>query len=161
MNAMPMNGILRRTTFVVPDALKAAQFYQSVFGWTRFYDHRVAVHEGFPPAGPHNTPCHLIILKAEDPRVGMIGFMQYLDPPFDTAVPSQRSKVRMGEAILVIQTPDVDAAHRRALAAGANIAKAPSSWEVPSHDGSSVIKLRTMSMFDPNGIYSEVNQHLS
>jgi hypothetical protein len=32
---------------------------------------------------------------------------------------------------------------------------------VPSHDGSSVIRLRTMSMFDPTGVYSEINQHLS
>jgi hypothetical protein len=29
-----------------------------------------------------------------------------------------------------------------------------------SHDGKSVIHLRSMSMFDPNGIYSEINQHL-
>lgn len=156
-----MNGILRRTTFVVPSAEKAAGFYEKVFGWTRFYDHRVAVAEGFPPAGPDQTPCHLIILKAENPNIGMVGFMQYIDPPFDTAVPTGRSKVRMGEAILVIQTPDVDAAHRLAVAAGASIVKAPTSWEVPSHDGKSVIKLRTMSMFDPNGVYSEVNQHLS
>ena len=155
-----MNGILRRTTFVVPSAERAAAFYESVFGWTRFYDHRVAVHDGFPPAGPHNTPCHLVILKAENEHIGMIGFMQYLEPPFDTAVPTQRSKIRMGEAILVIQTPDVDAAHRLAVAGGASIAKPPTSWEVPSHDGKSVIKLRTMSMFDPNGVYSEVNQHL-
>lgn len=156
-----MQGILRRTTFVVPDAARAAQFYETVFGWTRFYDHRVAVHEGFPPAGPHNTPCHLVILKADDPRIGMLGLMQYLDPPFDTAVPTARSKVRMGEAILVIQTPDVDAVHQRARAAGANVVMPPTSWEVPSHDGSTVIRLRTMSMFDPNGVYSEINQHLS
>ena len=33
------SGILRRTTFVVPDAARAAQFYERVLGWTRFYDH--------------------------------------------------------------------------------------------------------------------------
>jgi hypothetical protein len=31
---------------------------------------------------------------------------------------------------------------------------------VPSHDGKRVIRLRSMSMFDPNGVYSEINQHL-
>jgi catechol 2,3-dioxygenase-like lactoylglutathione lyase family enzyme len=152
-------GILRRTTFVVGDAEVSARFYEEVFGWTRFYDHRLAVHAAFPPAGPHNAPAHLVILKAEDPNIGMVGFLQYLDPPFDTAVPVNRSKVRMGEAILVIQTRDVDGIHRRAVAQGANVISPPLDWEVPSHDGSSVIRLRTMSMFDGNGIYSEINQH--
>lgn len=153
------HGILRRTTFVVADAESSAQFYQDVFGWTRFYDHRLAVHSRFPPAGPHNAPAHLVILKAEDPNIGMVGFLQYLEPPFDTAVPVNRSKVRMGEAILVIQTRDVDGMHRRAVAQGANVVSPPLDWEVPSHDGSSVIRLRTMAMFDRNGIYSEINQH--
>jgi hypothetical protein len=89
----------------------------------------------------------------------MLGFLQYLDAPFDTAVPTGRSKVRMGEAILVVQTRDVDGIYRRAVACGANVVSPPLDWQVPSHDGSSVIKLRTMSMFDRNGIYSEINQH--
>jgi hypothetical protein len=36
----------------------------------------------------------------------------------------------------------------------------PTDWSVPSHDGSSTIHLRSMSMFDLDGIYSEINQHL-
>ncbi len=154
-----VHGILRRTTFIVPNADEAARFYSEVFGWTRFYDHRLAVHGAFPPAAPHNAPAHLVILKAEDPSIGMLGFLQYLDAPFDTAVPTGRSKVRMGEAILVVQTRDVDGVYRRAMACGANVVSPPLDWQVPSHDGSSVIKLRTMSMFDGNGIYSEINQH--
>ena len=87
--------------------------------------------------------------------------LQYVNPPFDTAVPVNRTKVRMGEAILVVQTPDVDGVYERARVSGATIAVPPTTWEVPSHDGKSVIRLRTMSMFDPTGVYSEVNQHLS
>jgi len=155
------SGILRRTTFVVPDAARAAQFYESVFGWTRFYDHSLVAKAGFPPVGPNDEPVKLVLLKAEDPKIGMVGFLQYLNPPFDTAVPVNRSRVRMGETILVVQTDDVDGVHARAVAAGANVAMPPTSWEVPSHDGSAVIRLRTMSMCDPNGIYSEINQHLS
>ena len=155
------SGILRRTTFVVPDAAKAAQFYETVFGWTRFYDHSLVAKRGFPPVSPNDEPVKLVLLKAEDPKIGMVGFLQYVNPPFDTAIPVNRSKVRMLETILVVQTDDVDGAHARAVAAGANITVPPTTWEVPSHDGSSVIRLRTFSMFDPNGIYSEVNQHLS
>lgn len=155
------SGILRRTTFVVPDAAQAAQFYEKVFGWTRFYDHSLVAKRGFPPVSPNDEPVKLVLLKAEDPKIGMVGFLQYVNPPFDTAIPVNRSKVRMLETILVVQTDDVDGAHARAVAAGANITVPPTTWEVPSHDGSSVIRLRSFSMFDPLGIYSEINQHLS
>jgi hypothetical protein len=50
--------------------------------------------------------------------------------------------------------------HERAVAAGATISMPPTDWSVPSHDGSSTIHLRSMSMFDLDGIYSEINQHL-
>ena len=52
----------------------------------------------------------------------MVGFLQYVNPPFDTAVPVNRTKVKMGEAILVVQTEDVDGSHARAVQAGATIA---------------------------------------
>ena len=156
-----MTSILRRTTFVVADAEGAARFYESVFGWTRFYDHELVARAGFPPVGPGDEPVKLVMLKAEDPLIGMLGFLQYLEPPFDTGVLQQRSKVRMGEPILVIQTEDVQGVYERSVDGGASICKPPTDWSVPSHDGSSVIKLRSMSMFDPQGIYSEINQHLS
>lgn len=156
-----MTSILRRTTFIVADAEASARFYETVFGWTRFYDHELVARAGFPPVGPKDEPVKLVMLKAEDPLIGMLGFLQYLEPPFDTGVLQARSKVRMGEPILVIQTDDVQGAHTCAVAGGATICQPPTDWSVPSHDGSSVIHLRSMSMFDPQGIYSEINQHLS
>src|SRR5689334_18927298 len=151
------DAILKRTTFLVPDAERAAKFYMDVFGWTKWYDNQVAVHASFPPAAPHNAPCRLILLKVEDPAIGMLGLMQYLSPPFDAGVKKGRTKVQMGDPILVIETKDIDVIYPRAVKAGATIVAAPTDWEVPSHDGKSVIKLRTMSLFDPNGIYMEVN----
>ena len=155
-----MASILRRTTFIVADAQRSAAFYENVFGWTRFYDHSLTAKAGFPPVGPRDEPVKLVLLKAQDPQIGMVGFLQYVDAPFDTGVAVRRSKVRMGEAILVIQTDDVRGAHERAVAAGATISTPPTDWSVPSHDGKSTIHLRSMSMFDLDGIYSEINQHL-
>ena len=65
----------------------------------------------------------------------------------------------MGEPILVIETDDVDGVYERALAAGANVVTAPVDWQVPSPDGTAHINLRTISLFDPNGIYMEVSAH--
>jgi predicted enzyme related to lactoylglutathione lyase len=155
-----MSSILRRTTFVVADAQRSARFYESVFGWTRFYDHALTARAGFPPVGPRDEPVKLVLLKAEDPLIGMVGFLQFVDAPFDTGTRANRTKVSIGEPILVIQTDDVRSIHERAVAAGANVSMPPTDWSVPSHDGKSVIHLRSMSMFDPDGIYSEINQHL-
>jgi predicted enzyme related to lactoylglutathione lyase len=152
--------ILRRTTFVVADAEAAAGFYEHVFGWTRFYDQSLVARAGLPPAGPADAPVKLVLLKAQDPHIGMLGFLQYLEPPFDTGTLVNRTRVRLGEAMLVIQTADVDGIHARAVARGATIVVAPLDWQVPAHDGKGVIRLRSLSMFDPQGIYSEVN-HMS
>ena len=138
-----MSSILRRTTFIVADAQRSASFYEHVFGWTRFYDHSLIAKAGFPPVGPRDEPVKLVLLKAQDPQIGMIGFLQYVEAPFDTGIATRRSKVRMGEAILVIQTDDVRGAHERAVAAGATISTPPTDWSVPSHDGKSTIHLRS------------------
>jgi hypothetical protein len=48
--------------------------------------------------------------------------------------------------------------YERAKGTSATIVSPPADWEVPSHDGKGAIKLRTLSLFDPNGVYLEVNQ---
>ncbi len=152
--------ILKRTTFIVADAERSAAFYRDVFGWTVWYDNIVAADARFPPSGaPDRAEVRLIILQALDPKVGKLGLLQYLQPPFATGVATRRANVRMGEPILVIETDDVDAVHGRAVAAGATVVTAPVDWQVPSPDGSSTIHLRTISLFDPNGIYMEVSAH--
>lgn len=91
----------------------------------------------------------------------MLGFLQYLEPPFDAAVPVNRTRIRMGESILVIETQEIDAVHERACAAGASIVSPPVEWQVPAPDGQKPIRLRTMSWFDPQGIYAEINTRLA
>lgn len=153
-------GLLKRTTFVVADAEASAEFYRKVFGWSVWYDNIVQADYRFPPSGAADmAEVRLIILEAQDPRVGKLGLLQYLDPPFDAGTVQGRTRVRMGEPILVIETEDVDAVHDRAAAAGATLVTEPVDWQVPSPDGNSVIDLRTVSMFDPNGIYMEVSEH--
>ena len=150
--------LLKRTTFLVPDAEKAADFYKTVFGWKVWYDNHVAADYRFPPSGaPDGAKVRLIMLESADPNLGKLGLMSYLEPPFDVGVLQQRTMVRMGEPILVMNTDNIDEVYQRALKAGATIVTTPIDWTVPGHDGNTV-KLRTVSMFDPNGIYMEVSQ---
>lgn len=151
---------LKRTTFIVADAESSAAFYRDVFGWAVWYDNIVRADHRFPPSGaPDAAEVRLIILQAQDPKIGKLGLLQYLEPPFDEGTLQGRTRVRMGEAILVIETEDVDGVHDRALTAGATVITKPVDWEVPAPDGKSVIRLRTVSLFDPNGIYMEVSEH--
>ena len=153
-------GLLKRTTFIVADARASADFYRKVFGWTIWYDNIVRADQRFPPSGaPDRAEVRLIILEAIDPKIGKLGLLEYLEPPFDTGRLEHRTRVRMGEPILVIETEDVDAVYERALATSARVVTAPVDWEVPSPDGASTIRLRSISMFDPNGIYMEVSAH--
>jgi len=153
-------GVLKRTTFIVADAEASAEFYQRVFGWTVWYDNIVRADRRFPPSGaPDNAEVRLIILQANDPTIGKLGLLQYLQPPFDVGILQGRTNVRMGEPILVIEVDDVDAVFERASTTDANVVTPPVDWEVPSPDGNSTIKLRTISLFDPNGIYMEVSAH--
>ena len=151
------HGILKRTTFVVPDADEAANYCMHVFGWSKWYDNEVAVHQHFPPAAEHNAKSHLILLQVEDPHIGMLGLLQYLDPPFDKGVKKNRTKVGIGDTLLVVETTDIQGVYQRAKEADANIVAPPTDWEVPGFNGGPPILLTTMSMFDPNGIYMEVN----
>jgi len=153
-------AILKRTTFIVADAEAAAGFFRHVFGWSTWYDNVVRADHRFPPSGAADaTEVRLVILQAKDQKIGKLGLLEYPDPPFDSGRLEHRSKVRMGEPILVIETEDVDALHARALEAGARVVTEPVDWEVPSPDGASKIRLRSVSMFTPDGIYIEVSAH--
>lgn len=149
----------KRTTFIVADAVSASRFYRDVFGWTVWYDNAVTVAEGFPPCAPDGQPSRLIMLQAHDPKIGMVGFLAYEDfDPEPTPGFADRPKLRLGDAVLVLEAEHLDATYARAVAAGARIVNPPTRWTVPAPNGTDTIDLYSMSMFDPQGIYSEIGQ---
>jgi len=94
-----------------------------------------------------------------DSSVGKFGLMSYHNPPFEEMeVDKNRTRIRFGEPILVLGTEDIAGVYARAVEQGASIVSAPVDWTVPTPDGSSVTHLRTVSLFDPNGIYMEISQ---
>lgn len=155
-------GILKRTTFIVANAEQSAEFYASVFGWKIWYDNILEADYRFPPSGAEDkAKVHLIILQAIDTKLGKLGLLEYLDSPFDIKQSVSRTRVKMGEPIMVIESKDVFGVHDRALAHGATIVSKPVDWYVPGPTKDSRIHLRTVSFFDPNGIYMEVSDHPS
>ena len=148
----------KRTTFIVADAVAAAQFYVDVFGFSIWYDNELEVDERFPPCAPHNSVARLIIVKAIDPKIGMLGFLNYLDhQPEEIAGHKTRDHIRLGDPVLVFEVPDLEAVYQRAQQTNARIVTPPARWTVPAPNGGE-IELFSMSMFDENGIYSEIGQ---
>jgi catechol 2,3-dioxygenase-like lactoylglutathione lyase family enzyme len=152
-----MDDVLLRTTFIVEDMEAAIDFYTGVFGWTVAYDTVLNVDMRFPPAAPDGARSRLVIFQAEDPEIGGLGFMKYLDHPIAQGPSRHRPRLGQGEAILVIRSRDPDAIHAKIEATDAVIHAPPTDWTVPGPKPGQIIKLRTMSLFDPNGIYIEVN----
>ena len=153
-----MGDFTKRTTFVVDDAEAAARFYCDVFGMTTWYDNELDVDGRFPPCAPDGSAARLVIVKAEDPKIGMLGFLSYREhKPDRQADFVGREKLRLGDTVLVFEVDDLGETHRRAAQAGARIVTAPARWTVPGPDGGA-IELYSMSMFDLQGIYMEVGQ---
>lgn len=150
---------LRRTTFLTGDAEAMASYYEMVFQMRRWYDHRLAVDHRFPPTGlPDGAPARLIILQAEDPEVGMIGFLAF--EALLPARPVATGPLAIGDLVLVFNTGDVDDLCARAERAGGTIVSPASDWSVPARDGSGVTRLRMAALRDPEGRYAEISQRL-
>ena len=75
---MPANELLR-PTFIVSDIDAAIDFYTGVFGWEVIFDQVIKVDERYPPAAPHMARSRLTVFRIDDPELGTLGFMQYLD----------------------------------------------------------------------------------
>lgn len=153
-------NLLRRTSFIVEDVEATALFYQGIFGWSRFYDHETPVDMRFPPCAPDQTIGKIIILKVDDPFIGMLGFMEYQGHQPEKRVKTDRKTLGIGDAILIVEAKDIQQTYLNACAQQANVVTAPVEWTVKDHSGQGVIRLSTFSFFDPNGIYVEVNTRL-
>ena len=152
-----MHDVLLRTTFIVDDMEAAIAFYTDVFEWTVVYDVMLNVDCRFPPAAPEGAPCRLVIFKAEDPDIGGDGFMKYLHHEIDPGPAKHRPRLGKGQAILVIRSDNPDDVYERVKKTSAVVHAPPSDWTVPSPTPGKVIRLRSVSLFDPNGIYMECN----
>ena len=89
-----LDDVLMRSTFIVDDIEAAVTFYTGVFGWRVVYDTVLAVDYRFPPAAPDGAPCRLVIMQAEHPEIGGIGFMRYLNDPIAPGPSKHRDKLR-------------------------------------------------------------------
>ncbi len=153
-----MADLIKRTTFMVRDADRAAQWYEQVFGMTRWMDTPFTLSGDQLAAGHKGDQTRLVIMQCQDDKIGMIGLLEWLDPKAD-APAELPTRVTFGHPIFVVEAKDARASVERARALGSRIHCEPLDWQVTGADG----RLKDMlgcSFFDLDGYFFEVNQVL-
>ena len=155
MGLEAMGNIVKRTTLVVRDMEESLAIYRDILGMTVWLDDEVVLSGVGLAAGKAGDRTHLVILKCQDPVVGMIGLLQFTDPPLEA--PPLPESVGIGSIVFVFQSDDVLGAYEKLKAAGARIHAEPHNFEITGHDGAH-LKMTSISFFDPDGYFIEMNQ---
>ena len=149
----------RRVTMLVNEIETPLRIYRDILGLSVYYDDEVTISGIGLPAGEPGAKARLVILQGNDPYIGMLGLLQYLQPPLPPPTP-RANTLGVGDTVFVMNSDDVKAVHEKLAAVeGVHIHSEPHVSEYPKPDGG-VFRLLGMSFFDPNGYFVEVNQWL-
>ena len=151
-----MTNIVKRTTLIVRDADRSLAFYRDVLGLTVWYDDEIVLGGVTLPVGARGDRTRLVIMRADDPLVGMIGLLQFTAPPLP-APAAERRTLGIGDVVFVMQTDDVHAVHARLVQWGARVQAPPHAFEVRGADGAP-LRMTTVSFWDPDGYFFEISQ---
>lgn len=151
-----MANIVKRTTLMVRDAEASARWYEHVFGMRRWLDTPFTLSGIGLAAGEAGDRTRLIVMQCEDPVIGMIGLLQWLDPVMEAPVIPPR-RVAFGAPIFVVASDDVQGVHARARTLGSHIHAEPYEWSFVDPAGEKK-DMRACSFFDLDGYFYEVNE---
>jgi catechol 2,3-dioxygenase-like lactoylglutathione lyase family enzyme len=153
-----MASTVKRTTLIVRDVKKSQEWYEKVLGMTVWMDTDFTLSGEGLAAGKAGDVTHLTIMQANDPVIGMIGLLQWVDPPME-APAEIPTTVGFGNPTFVVEAQDAAASCEAARALGTHIHSEPHEWSVIGHDGRRKHFL-AVSLFDPDGYFYECNQVL-
>ncbi len=151
----------RRVTMMVNEIDQALGIYRDILGMTVYYDNQIVVSGQGLPAGEPDSKTRLVILQCNDPYIGMLGILQYLDPPLPAPLPRPvPNRVRQGEIVFVMHHENVKAVYEKLReTAGVELVCDPVTSEYPK-EGGGITKVLGISFFDPNGYFIELNQYV-
>lgn len=151
---------VRRVTMIVRSIDNSLGLYRDVLGLAVNYDATVTMSGVALPAGPPNAKARLVLLNGNDPFIGWIGLMEWLEPrlPDPGAYPK---RMGIGGHVIIVNTDDV--AGRCAAAArvpNVTVTAQPRLQTYPGRNGGPDIKVMGCNVFDPDGTLVEINQLL-
>jgi catechol 2,3-dioxygenase-like lactoylglutathione lyase family enzyme len=147
--------LVKRTTLIVRDVGRSVAFYRNVLGLSVWYDDQIVLSGIGLAAGAKGDRTRLVIMKSEDPVIGMIGLLEFVEPRL--AEPAARTRLGVGDIVFVMQGKDVASVHQRAIDFGARVHAAPHRFEVRGADGR-IISMTSLSLWDPDDFFIEYNE---
>ncbi len=148
----------RRTTLIVHDIEKSLALYRDALGMTVEYDQQLT--------SPGLTTRHgsdgknrsrLVLLKANNSYIGMLGLWQFLDQTDMDEAPADPADFTPGGIVLVFNSDDLDRAFAKASKApGVSVVNAPVLTKYPSPKGD--IEVMVSMLTDNDGHTIELNK---
>jgi catechol 2,3-dioxygenase-like lactoylglutathione lyase family enzyme len=148
---------LRRTTLVVRDIDQSLPLYRDGLGLKVIYDEKIG--GGRQPDGSERPPTtRLVLLRANDDFIGVLGLMQRLQAP--PAPPPEFRRAQAGDPILVFNVRDLETRFDRiAGLIGVKVAEKPVRVEYPAPGGGTIPVLFS-AVWDADGNFIEINRIL-
>ena len=149
----------RRVTMMVSRMEPALTVYRDILGMEAYYDQEVEVAVPGAAPGEPRSPARLVILKCNDPYIGMLGLMELLENPAPAPAPRRAGeRLRPGESVFVMQHDNVEEAYEKLKdVEGVQIVNKPEVSEFKRGDGG-VMHIEGLRFFDPNGYFVDLNQ---
>ena len=148
-------NIVKRTTLIVRDMAASRRWYEYVLGMRVWMDTEFVLSGEGLAAGSAGDRTHLVIMRGEHDRIGMIGLLQWIDPPWRAPPPPTR--LDYGMPVFVVETADAALVARRAEQLGTRVHCPPRAWSTRGARGE-LRHLIGTSVFDPDGHFFECNQ---
>jgi catechol 2,3-dioxygenase-like lactoylglutathione lyase family enzyme len=152
---------LRRTTLVVRDIEKSLALYRDALGMTVEYDQELTspgLAMRYGADGQNRS--RLVLLKANDSFIGMLGLWQFLDQTEQDLAEPDPADFTPGEIVLLFNSNTLDETFPAAAAApGVAIIGEPKERRYPSPAGDIVVMVSMLT--DNDGHTIELNQIIS
>ena len=152
---------LRRTTLVVRDIEKSLAFYRDALGMTVEYDQELTSPGLSMRAGADGkNRSRLVLLKANDGFIGMLGLWQFLDQTEKDKAEPDAADFTPGEIVLLFNANNLEDVFPKAAAVeGVKIVGEPHPRSYPSPAGN--IEVMVSMLVDPDGHTVELNKLIS
>jgi catechol 2,3-dioxygenase-like lactoylglutathione lyase family enzyme len=154
----PEGYLIRRTTSIVRDMDQTIALYRDALGLEIHQDNEMNLGGGMEiPAGEPGARMRLTVFKGNHDYIGMIGALQFLDPPLPDPDWDTWS-MGIGRVVNVGGHQDVEAIYPKIEQCGVRLTCPPLTRSVPASGGKAEIPMTTIGFFDPDGQLWEVNQ---
>jgi catechol 2,3-dioxygenase-like lactoylglutathione lyase family enzyme len=137
---------LRRTTLVVRDIDKSLPLYRDTLGLNVIYDQVIG------------GATRLVLLRANDDFIGVLGLMQRLNDPPAPIPPPEFRRAQAGDPILVFNLQDLESRFDRIRTTPhVTVADPPRLIDYPAAGGG-VIRVLFSAVWDADGNFIELNR---